>query len=218
MIPGAPVFQKKYLSLIKITIIRQKKARDMDTIHIQLKVWTTRPSELLREVMRKPDLALTEVEELVKHSRFNGLFVIFFRLSEAQNDAMEGVAAHLRLRYERSQDSFLYDTRWYPNKDPYDQGAHDAEIDLWHFITLTYPRQYDLLDWENPEHSRRVQENAPQEALVNRVQGIRQVLDKLSAIPASSQSPEARKTIAHHEGYLHRVRQEFPSLASDHDN
>lgn len=181
----------------------------MDTMQTQLKIWTRRPGVLLREVMRQRDLALTEANELAKHSRFNGLFVIFLRLSEAQKNVLEGVAAHLELRYERCQIDHLYDTRWYPNNNPHDMGAHDAEIDMWHYKTLVYPRQYGLLDWKNP---RIVQENSPQEALENSVLRIRQVLDELSAIPVEQQRPEDIKLIAHNQGYLERVRQEFPQV------
>ena len=164
----------------------------MDTTHIQLKVWTARPSELLCEVIHQ----------------HNGLFVIFLRLTEAQNSALEGVAAHLGLRYERCQLDHLYDTRWHPNNNPHDMGTHDAEIDMWEFLSAAYPRQYIVLD-QNP---RTVQENSPKEALKNRVLGIREILDALSAIPVEQRRPEDIKLIAHNEGYLERVRQEFPHL------
>jgi hypothetical protein len=106
----------------------------------------------------------------------------------------------------------LYDTRWYPSSNPRERGTHDAEIDLWYVKGVDYPRCYTLFDSQS---AWRVQENSPQEAIMNLVFRIQQVLDELSAIPAKERSPEAIKTIAHNEGYLERVRQEFPpSIAS----
>lgn len=182
----------------------------MDTMHIQLRVWTTQPSTLLREVMcHQYDPALIEADELVKHSRFNGLFVIF-RLSEAQCCALEDTTAHLNLRHERCQDTLWYDTRWYPNNNPYEMGAHDAEIDMWHVKTLAYPHCYEVL---TPQSLRTMEETSPQEALMNRTLRIRQALERLNAISAEQRNTEVIQMMTRYEGYLARVHQEFPHLA-----
>jgi hypothetical protein len=176
-------------------------------IETQLEVWTPRPGEFLSEVARLHKLSLTESYELVKQSRFDGMVVIFLRLSEVWIGTLESVAAHLGLRHERSQHKHLYDMRRYPNDSPYDMGAQDVEIDVWGFITSAYPRQYIVIDRNLP---RAVQENSRHEALANRIQSVQQALDELSAIPEKEQRLEDRKAIAHNKGYLERARQLFP--------
>lgn len=180
-----------------------------DMSAMQLKVWTRRPSELLREVVGPGDQGQPEADELVKHGSFNGLFVIFMHLSEAQFHALEDAAARLSLKYDASQQAdyiHQYDTRWYPKGTAYERGMHDAEIDVWHFKTITYPHRYGLI---TPTHLLEVQENTPQEAIMNRAARMWQVLDQLNAIPEHERSPDARDMIAHHEGYLKRVQESY---------
>jgi|SRR5579862_3133393 len=176
---------------------------------MQLKVWTAKPSDLLREGVSQHSLSRQDADALVKHSRFNGLFVVFFRLCEAHYRALEGIAAHLGLQSEQCQVTRLFDTRWYPSGDPRERGIHDAEIDLWHFKRIDYPRTYHFFDdqdtWE-------VQEHSPDEAIQNRVLLIREVVDEINEIPLHDQTQDTQKMLAHHEGYLERVRQEFPDL------
>jgi hypothetical protein len=181
----------------------------MSTLQMQLKIWTARPSELLREVVGPGDQGQPDADELVKRGSFNGLFVIFTWLSQAQFHALEDAAARLSLKYDASQQAdytHQYDTRWYPKGTAYERGMHDAEIDVWHFKRITYPHRYGLI---TPTHIQEVQENTPQEAIMNRAARMWQVLEQFNAIPEHERSQEERETIAHNEGYLERVCQEF---------
>jgi hypothetical protein len=179
-----------------------------DMSAMQITIWTPRPSELLREVARQYGQSQRDADELVKHGKFNGLFTIFTGLSEAQFCTLENAAARLSLQYgnQQANDAVMFDTRWYPSGTAYDKGMHDAEIDLWHFKRIEYPRTYHLIDAQNVWS---VQENSPREAIANSISRIQQVLDQLNAIPEHQQSPEARDMMAHHEGYLKRVQESY---------
>jgi hypothetical protein len=180
---------------------------------MQIMIWTSKPTDLVYEAckwLQLRDQSDAQPLSLMKFGKFNGAVITFIRLSVSHLCALEDAAVRMGLRYDATQEKDLriYDVRVYPSSisSKREKGAHDAEIDLWHCAVASYPHTYYLINPSNPTGTY-VQENSPQEALMNLVLGTQETLARLQSQPVDKKIQEQ---IEHTQGYLEYMRKFLP--------